>query len=101
MRQVDAAFWFSKPSQRWFAQLERQFNGEIMKGTGLVLRARDKVDRGGVCLLGGLCHGRRDRAHISLVALVNRENTEGDESDSIFYDSAVALWERWDRGSPC
>ena len=33
MRQVEAAGEFGKPSQRWFAELERQFNGDIMKGT--------------------------------------------------------------------
>jgi hypothetical protein len=34
VRQVEAAVEFEKPSQRWFAELERQFNGDIMKGTG-------------------------------------------------------------------
>ena len=33
MRQVEAAVEFGKPSQRWFAELESQFNGDIMKGT--------------------------------------------------------------------
>jgi transposase len=33
VRQVETAVELGKPSQRWFAELERQFNGDITKGT--------------------------------------------------------------------
>jgi transposase len=33
VRQVETAVEFGKPSQRWFAELERHFNVDITKGT--------------------------------------------------------------------